>query len=359
MLKIKLLLLILCFPLGLLLTNHNSDDETASLKLILGIVVASLAYWLVSSPISPITILSVSSVSLILQQMVVLSLFISIAGVSCIDYWSTRQFVLFSMIIGGFAYPADLWLLQENGVLFATGILDIAGALSIYATAGCLLLAFALNQRELNLLEKTKTNLSPAILVLLGLGIFGTIALQLTLDTNGINGQYRQYGQANYSLDMIFILLWLAILAGILSATIAVKVSGESVISLHHVLGGGLAALVASSASVGQVHIISAVVIGAIAGSLFIFALLFLLDLGIVLQSSFFISLCAVSGIWGSLAAGLFFYNDSFNAQRIIIQLIGIGILCLSSYLLGRIFYSNIGYIGREKYKKLSGVNHA
>ena len=105
-------------------------------------------------------------------------------------------------------------------------------------------------------------------------------------------------------------------------------IQGKAEISMT--LNGALAGLVGITAGCANVEPISALIIGAIAGILVVFAVLGIDRMGVD-DPVGAISVHGVCGAWGTLAAGIFstpagiLVESGSKASQILVQLIGIG----------------------------------
>ena len=132
---------------------------------------------------------------------------------------------------------------------------------------------------------------------------------------------------ANSQIGKILLVTHLAGSAGVVGFVITRTVLGGKIL-MTDTVNGGLAGLVAITAGCATMDPLWAIATGLIAGAVCVFASEFCSSMkwddavGAVAVHGF-------CGVWGTLAAGLFYAGDLFNTERIVTQLIGIG-ACLA-----------------------------
>ena len=232
-------------------------------------------------------------------------------------------YMAYSVCICGIIYPifgSWAWggLFHGGGWLEKLGFIDFAGSTVVHSVGGWAALAGAivLGPRIGKFTKDGKVR--PILghnLPLAALGVF-----ILWLGWFGFNPGSTT--AANKDIAMIFVNTNLAAAAGAVLAmfTSWIKI-GKPDVGMS--LNGALAGLVAITAPCANVTPSSAVIIGAIAGILVVFAVFFF-DKIKVDDPVGAISVHGVNGAWGTLAAGLF--NIGGTSGKIIgVQLLGIG----------------------------------
>jgi Amt family ammonium transporter len=231
-------------------------------------------------------------------------------------------YLIYSVIISAFIYPVfGSWawgsLFHGNGWLEKLGFIDFAGSTVVHSVGGWCGLAGAIVLGP-RLGKYTKEgNIKPILghsMPLAALGVF-----ILWLGWFGFNPGSTT--AANKDIAMIFVNTNLAAAAGAVLAMFTSWVKfGKPEVGMS--LNGGLAGLVAITAPCATVSPLSAVIIGAIAGIIVVFSVIFF-DRIKVDDPVGAISVHGVNGAWGTLAAGIFNMGGT-SAKIIGVQLLGI-----------------------------------
>lgn len=252
------------------------------------------------------------------------------------------DFLIFSLLLTGIAYPISghwVWgggMLSEIGFLGGTGFSDFAGSTVVHSVGGwaALMGAAILGPRigkyqdgQLSALPGHNMSIATLGCLILWIGWFGfNPGSQLAADT---------------AVPYIAVTTNLAAAAGGLSATItAWLASGKPDLSM--IINGILAGLVAVTAGCAGVSYLGAVVIGLIAGVLVVFSVYFFDSIRID-DPVGAISVHLVNGVWGTLAVGLFstesglFYGQGIT--QLIAQIMGILTVGLFTVVLSTIFW--------------------
>jgi Amt family ammonium transporter len=231
-------------------------------------------------------------------------------------------YLITSAVISAVIYPVfGSWawggLLNGKGWLESLGFIDFAGSTVVHSVGGWAALAgaIALGPR---LGKYTRDGRVKPILghnmPLAALGVF-----ILWLGWFGFNPGSTT--AANKDIAMIFVNTNLAAAAGCVLALATSWVKfGKPEIGMT--LNGALAGLVAITSPCATVTPASAVAIGAVAGVLVVVSVLFFERMRVD-DPVGAISVHAVNGVWGTLAAGLFHMNG-FDPARVGVQLLGI-----------------------------------
>jgi ammonium transporter, Amt family len=235
-------------------------------------------------------------------------------------------YLAYSIVISAFIYPVfGSWawgsLFHGSGWLEKLGFIDFAGSTVVHSVGGWVGLAGAIVLGP-RLGKYTKEGKVKPILghsmTLAALGVF-----ILWLGWFGFNPGSTT--AANKDISMIFVNTNLAAAAGAVLAMITSWVKfGKPEVGMS--LNGGLAGLVAITAPCASVSPLSAVVIGAVAGIIVVFSVVFF-DRIKVDDPVGAISVHGVNGAWGTLAAGIFNMGGT-SATIIGVQVLGI-VSCL------------------------------
>ncbi|MCB9482085.1 MAG: ammonium transporter [Desulfobacteraceae bacterium] len=217
-------------------------------------------------------------------------------------------------IFGGWAWGS---LFNGSGWLEGLGFIDFAGSTVVHSVGGWAALAGAivLGPRIGKYTKEGKIRPIPGHNIpLAALGVF-----ILWLGWFGFNPGSTT--AANKDIAMIFVNTNLAAAAGSILAMITSWVKfGKPEISMS--LNGALAGLVAITSPCATVSPMSSIIIGAIAGVIVVFSVLFFEKIRVD-DPVGAVSVHGVCGAWGTLAAGIFNMGGT-SASIIGVQLIGI-----------------------------------
>ncbi|MDY6879885.1 MAG: ammonium transporter [Desulfatiglans sp.] len=231
-------------------------------------------------------------------------------------------YLLYSVLISAIIYPVfGSWawgsLFNGQGWLENLGFIDFAGSTVVHSVGGWAGLAGAivLGPRAGKYLKGG--SIKPILghsMPLAALGVF-----ILWLGWFGFNPGSTT--AANKDIAMIFVNTNLAAAAGAVLAMFTSWIKfGKAEVGMS--LNGALAGLVAITSPCATVSPLSAVIIGAIAGILVVFSVLFFDRVGVD-DPVGAISVHGVNGAWGTLAAGIFNMGGT-SAKIIGVQLLGI-----------------------------------
>ena len=254
-------------------------------------------------------------------------------------------YLLYSVFISALIYPVfGSWawgsLFNGNGWLERLGFIDFAGSTVVHSVGGWAGLAGAIVLGP-RLGKYTKEGSIKPILghsmPLAALGVF-----ILWLGWFGFNPGSTT--AANKDIAMIFVNTNLAAAAGAVLAMLTSWMKfGKPEVGMS--LNGGLAGLVAITSPCATVSPLSAVIIGAIAGIIVVFSVIFF-DRIKVDDPAGAISVHGVNGAWGTLAAGIFNMGGT-SAKIIGVQILGI-VACFvwtfcTAFILFKIIDKTIG----------------
>jgi Amt family ammonium transporter len=231
-------------------------------------------------------------------------------------------YLIYSVVISAVIYPIfGSWAwggaYKGGGWLQGLGFIDFAGSTVVHSVGGWAALAGAMVLGPRLGKYGKDGQIRPILghnMPLASLGVF-----ILWMGWFGFNPGSTT--AANKDIALIFVNTNLAAAAG---CTLALATSwikfGKPEIGMT--LNGGLAGLVAITAGCATLTPLSSLVIGAIAGILVVFAVLFF-DRIRIDDPVGAISVHAVNGAWGTLAAGIF-HIDGFSMHMVLVQLLGI-----------------------------------
>ena len=207
------------------------------------------------------------------------------------------------------------WVWGSNGWLSELGFTDFAGSTVVHSVGGwsALVGAILLGARMGKYQDNSAGAMPGHNLSLATLG-----CLILWIGWFGFNAGSEQ--ALNNNIFSIAVNTNLAAAAGGVTATITVWIKEKSP-DLSMIINGVLAGLVAITASCNDVSYIEAVIIGAIAGVLVVFAIIFF-DMLKIDDPVGAISVHLANGIWGTLAVGIF--GSNAGTEQFLTQVIGI-----------------------------------
>lgn len=249
------------------------------------------------------------------------------------------SFLIFSTIFVGIVYP---WLGSwkwGGGWLDGMGFYDFAGSTLVHSVGGWGALAGAvvLGPRLGKYVKGTVNALPGHNMPLATIGMF-----LLWLGWFGFNGGSVLSADPEL-VSFVLVTTSLAASAGIVTA-MATSALVQKKPDLSMALNGALAGLVGITAGADTVSVMSAVIIGAIAGIIVVFSVIFI-DTKLKIDDPVgALSVHLVCGIWGTLAVGLFSTNPdhSFGVQFIGVLAYGI-VALISAFIIFLILEVTIG----------------
>jgi Amt family ammonium transporter len=268
-------------------------------------------------------------------------------------------YLIYSAVVSLLIYPifgSWAWggLFHGGGWLEKLGFIDFAGSTVVHSVGGWAALAGAmvLGPRigKYDKEGKPKPILGHSM-TLAALGVF-----ILWLGWFGFNPGSTT--TADKSIAMIFVNTNLAAAAGCCTAMFASWIKfGKPEIGMS--LNGALAGLVAITAGCANVTPGSSIIIGAVAGVIVVFAVLFIDRIGID-DPVGAVSVHGFNGAWGTLAAGIFNIGGT-SASIIGVQLLGIAACFIwtfpTTYVMFKIIDKTIG-LRVSPEEELEGLDH-
>ncbi len=246
-------------------------------------------------------------------------------------------YLAYSIVVSAFIYPifgSWAWgsLLKGGGWLENLGFIDFAGSTVVHSLGGWLALAGAITVGpRMGKFMKDGT-VRPILGHNIGFAALGVFILWL--GWFGFNPGSTT--TADKSIAIIFITTNLAAAAGAVSAMFTSWLKfGKPEVGMS--LNGALAGLVGITAGCANVSPTSAIIIGAVAGVLVVFSVMFFDRLRID-DPVGAISVHGVCGAWGTLAAGLFNVGGT-SVNIVLVQLLGIGTCFAWAFGMGLILF--------------------
>ncbi len=228
-------------------------------------------------------------------------------------------FMIFAVLLVGFAYPITGSWKWGGGWLDQMGFYDFAGSSVVHAFGGFAALAcvLLLGPRKG---KYTKTGIRPILGHSMPLATIGVFLL--FLGWFGFNGGSALSADPK-AVSYVFATTALAAGAGAV-ASIMVSFIMLKKPDLSMALNGILAGLVGITAGADTVGEGSAIIIGLIAGALVVFAIMFF-DRIKIDDPVGAISVHGVCGIWGTIAVGIFSFNSEHSLGIQILGTLAIG----------------------------------
>ena len=227
-----------------------------------------------------------------------------------------HSFLLFSVLYVGLIYP---WLGSwkwGGGWLDGMGFYDFAGSTLVHSVGGwaALVCAWMLGPRLGKYVKGTVKAIPGHSMPLATIGVF-----LLWLGWFGFNGGSVLSADPELT-SFTLVTTCLAAAAGIVGAMIMSEIMLKKP-DLSMVLNGSLAGLVGITAGADTVSVVSAIIIGVIAGALVVASVIFVDSVLKVDDPVGAISVHLVCGIWGTLAVGIFSTNPEHSLW---VQFVGV-----------------------------------
>lgn len=271
-------------------------------------------------------------------------------------------FLIFSVLLVAISYPITGHWLWDGGWLADIGFTDFAGSTLVHSVGGwaALVGAFVLGAREGKYRDGRPTAIPGHNMSLATLG-----CLILWVGWFGFNPGSELAATAN--VPYIALTTNLSAAAGGVTAT-ATSWARDGKPDLSMIINGILAGLVGITAGCASVNYVSAIIIGAIAGILVVFAVSFFDTVLKIDDPVGATSVHLVCGIWGTLAVGLFATDGGllFGGGFGLLTAQIIGILAIAAFTLvfsGIVWYALKMTIGirvspEEEYRGLDIGEH-
>lgn len=237
-----------------------------------------------------------------------------------------HSFLIFSTVFVALVYPILGSWKWGAGWLDGMGFYDFAGSTLVHSVGGWAALAciIVLGPRLGKYVKGHSMAIPGHSMPLATIGVF-----LLWLGWFGFNGGSVLSADPEL-VSLVFVTTTLAAAAGIIGAMIVSEILQKKP-DLSMVLNGALAGLVGITASADTVSVISSIIIGAIAGALVVFSVIFIDSKLHIDDPVGALSVHLVCGIWGTLAVGIFSTNPEHSFMTQLIGVFAYGIVAFSS----------------------------
>ena len=230
-----------------------------------------------------------------------------------------NSYLIGALVITGFIYPVfGSWVWNADGWLAEMGFIDFAGSTVVHSVgAWCALAGVLVVGPRLGRFDKSgkPREIRGHNLTLVALGGF-----ILWFGWFGFNGGSTV--QADEQIGLINLNTQLAASAGAVGTMLVALLSRRKIL-LTETVNGSLAGLVGITAGCATMLPGHAIITGLIAGVIASLGAKLLLRMRIddVVGA---IPVHGFAGVWGTLAAGIFYMDDPFNGARITVQVLGV-----------------------------------
>jgi Amt family ammonium transporter len=231
------------------------------------------------------------------------------------------SFLIFTVIYVAIVYPLVGSWKWGGGWLDQKGFYDFAGSTLVHSVGGwaALVGVLFLGPRKGKYVGGSIKAIPGHSMPLATIGVF-----LLWLGWFGFNGG-SVLSADPAAVSFVLVTTSLASAAGIIGAMATSWITQKKP-DLSMVLNGSLAGLVGITAGADQVSVLSAIIIGFVAGVIVVFAVLGF-DKAKIDDPVGAISVHLVCGIWGTLAVGIFSPNHSFGIQ--LLGVVAYGAVCV------------------------------
>lgn len=295
---------------------------------------ASSGGWLGEFKLIPADLSGLNAVNLA-YNVLLAGIAATIVGGALAERTHYSAYIVCSVVMTALIYPVfGHWAWHPQGWLKELGFIDFAGATVVHSVGAWCALAgvIALGPRLGRFGKNSEIRVIPAHnLPMVALGGF-----ILWLGWFGVNGG-NVGNLENGVLGRVLLNTHLGGCAGAVAALVFMKLTRRPVL-LSATVTGSLAGLASISAGAATMDAGSAIVSGLIGGVLCVVSadLLRRIQFDDVVDA---IAVHGVGGAWGTLAAGIFYLPDPFNADRIAYQVIGIGTAFLWTLLVSLLMF--------------------
>lgn len=237
------------------------------------------------------------------------------------------SFLIFSTLFVGFVYPVvGSWKWGE-GWLHVRGFYDFAGSTLVHSVGGWAALACVLLLGP-RMGKYVNGRIRPILGHNIPLATIGVFLLWF--------GWYGFNGGSVLSADpglvsLVFVTTTMAAAAGVIASMVTSWIVQKKP-DVTMVLNGALAGLVGITAGADTVSVMSSIWIGAMAGFLVVFAVMFF-DKVRIDDPVGALSVHLVCGVWGTLAVGLFSSNPAHSFMTQLLGVFSYGVTCFLAAL--------------------------
>ncbi|MDX8393206.1 MAG: hypothetical protein R8K21_01290 [Mariprofundales bacterium] len=266
--------------------------------------------------------------------LIAVAVFIAGRALEHIPYYAHITAGVFLVIIFSLV-GSWVWNIADNtqGWLHAMGFIDIAGSTVIHSTIGWIALASILSLEGRKVISDEQTDIDDV--KLLGIGV-----LFVWLGWLGLTGGtviFNIQGLSDLVISQALLNTIIAGVGGMIAASMASYMVNQNV-KMTTILQGIVGGLVSISAGVAYMTTLFALFTGMVGGAIAVLGILVLHDAKIN-DSRGIISAHAFAGVWGTLAAGMFYTGDFFNPDRVLVQMIGIVVVFIVVFSLSWLVY--------------------
>lgn len=274
----------------------------------------------------------------LLFQMMFAATAATIASGAMAERTRYSAYLVGAIVISGFIYPVfGSWVWSGayggQGWLAKMGFIDFAGSTVVHSVGAWCALAgiLVLGPR----LGRFAADGTPRVIPGHNLSLVALGGFILWLGWFGFNAGSTL--AMNESLGLIALNTHLAAAAGALGAVLALRGTSSPVL-LSATVNGSLGGLVGITAGCATMQPGYALITGLVAGFVVVFGMRLMdrLRLDDVVGA---VPVHGLAGVWGTVAAGLFFTGDPFSWARVSVQLIGAGAAFLWAFPLALAMY--------------------
>lgn len=289
----------------------------------------SLGGWLGGNRFAPVSLTSSEAMTLLYQGMFA-TIAVSIVSGAVAERMRYSAYLVFACLMGLLIYPVYAhWAWNPNGWLRSLGFVDFAGDGAVHTVGAAAALAgvWVLGPRLGRFGRQGEVRDIPGHnLPMVALGGF-----VLWLGWFGFNGG-SVLGVDSANLGTVLLNTHLGACAGGVGALAFMRLTGRPVL-LSATINGSLCGLVSITGGAGSMNPVAALVAGLVGGALCTWGAEWIRRRRID-DAVDAIAVHGLGGVWGLLAAGMFYEGDWFNPQRMAVQALGAGVAFGFSLLL-------------------------
>ncbi|MEY4754192.1 MAG: hypothetical protein RJA44_1867 [Pseudomonadota bacterium] len=274
----------------------------------------------------------------LLYQLMFATTAVSIVSGAVAERMRYGGYLVFAFVMGLLLYPVYAhWAWNPNGWLHQMGFVDFAGDGAVHTVgAGCALAGLVVLGPRLGRFGKNGEvrDIPGHNLPMVSLGGF-----ILWMGWFGFNGGSIS-GLDSANLGIVLINTYLGACAGGIGALAYMRLSGRQIL-MTTTVNGSLCGLVAITGGAGTMNPATALLTGLIGGIIATVAADWLRKFRID-DAVDAVPVHGFGGLWGLIAAGLFFEGDFFNMHRLMVQLLGGATALLWSFGTGYLVFKAI-----------------
>ncbi|MBK6851536.1 MAG: ammonium transporter [Burkholderiales bacterium] len=313
--------------------SRAKNSVNVIMKVYLGTCLASVAFWLSgwglafgpslgglygTGDFALISAKPSQTIAMIYQAMFAVTA-VSIVSGAVAERMRYGGYLAFAVVMSLVIYPVYAhWVWNEAGWLKKMGFVDFAGDGVVHSVgAGCALAGLLVLGPRLGRYSKSgeARDIPGHNLPMVALGGF-----ILWMGWFGFNGGSIT-GLDSANLGMVLLVTHLGACGGGLGALAFMRLTGRPVL-MTGTVNGSLCGLVSITAGAATLNPLTALITGLVAGALCVWGAERIRALRID-DAVDAVAVHGLGGVWGLLAAGLFFESDMFNGQRVVVQMLG------------------------------------